>query len=131
MRSTSTPRAPARAIAPRVPATPARSGWAWPPKAPMRKKPAKAPIMNTSLWAKLMSLRMPYTIVYPRATSAIIDPCASPVTSAFAIFISIGGTSSRSGPRSLLPRGLVVHGGVVGEFLRLDLHHDDGLVGVA
>ncbi len=96
-RSTITPSAPARSMAPKVPATPAKSGALSPPRAAMRKRPAYAPIMKTSLCAKLMSFRMPYTIVYPRATRAIIDPWASPVTRALAIFSSIAATIARVG----------------------------------
>jgi hypothetical protein len=33
-----------------------------------------------------MSFRMPYTIEYPSATRAIIDPCATPVTIALKSF---------------------------------------------
>src|SRR5580693_2523071 len=111
--------------------------------------------MKTSLCAKLMSFRMPYTIVYPRATRAIIDPWASPVTRALAIFCSIAATIPRPGVRGY-PRGgrarllvllrrrdgrrrrigrrarpPVLDGGEVGELLPLDLHDDDGLVRVA
>jgi hypothetical protein len=46
-------------MAPRVPNTPATMGACSPPSATMRKKPKKAPIMNTSLCAKLMSFKMP------------------------------------------------------------------------
>ncbi len=34
--------------------------------------------MNTSPWAKLISLKMPYTIVYPMAISAYCPPTDMP-----------------------------------------------------
>ena len=58
-RSTSTPSKPASTIDASVPATPATIGDCSAPKNEIKKKPEKADIMKTSLWAKLMSFRMP------------------------------------------------------------------------
>ena len=46
------------------------AGFVGPPNAWSTPYAAKAPTMNTSPWAKLSSLRMPYTIEYPSAIKA-------------------------------------------------------------
>jgi hypothetical protein len=54
-----TPSKPASTIDAKVPAMPDTIGACSAPKIAIRKKPEKADIMKTSLWAKLMSFRMP------------------------------------------------------------------------
>jgi hypothetical protein len=50
------------------------------PSVPYRPAATNEPIMKTSPWAKLISSMIPYTSVYPTATSAQIAPFESPST---------------------------------------------------